>query len=92
MRNISRKLTADFFRGSACRYIHNQQYKALIGDSAAVELIIAAAAVDYQASLSLLLNLGKKLTDFVAVINHVKAFAQKLLLFLAEEFYNAFID
>ena len=92
MRNVSRKLTADFFRGSALRYIHNQQHKALIGDSAAVELVIAAAAVDYQASLALLLNFGKKLPNFVTVINHIKALAQQLLLFLAEEFHNAFID
>ena len=92
MRNVSRKLTADFLRGSACRYIHNQQYKALIGDSAAVELVVAAAAVDYNASLALLLNLGKKLPNFVAVINHVKAFAHKLLLFLTEKFHHAFIN
>ena len=92
MRNVGRKLTADFFRGSAFRYIHNQQHKAFISDSAAIELVIAAAAVDYNASLALLLNLGKKSPNFVAVINHVKALAQKLLLFLAEEFRNAFID
>ena len=36
MRNVSRKLTADFLRSSTRRHIHNQQHKALIGNSAAV--------------------------------------------------------
>ena len=92
MRNVSRKLTADFLRSSTRCYIHNQQHKALIGNSAAVELIIAAAAVDYQTPLAFLLNLLQKLTDFVTVIKHKKARSQKLLLFLAEEFYGTFIN
>ena len=92
MRNVRRELATQLLRRCSCRHVHHQQYKALIRNTAAVELIVRAATVHNKAPLAVQLNLLQKRVHLLALIQIRNALAQNALLIHAHIFQRALID